>query len=153
VAAPRTREQRRADALAILGAGEADVWVATASADGDASLVPLSLGWTGERVVLVTESRSPTARNVIASGRARMAAGASRDVVMIDAELETATPLADGPADALERFATQSGWDPRPMADADAYLVLVLRPIRIQAWREANELAGRTLMRDGAWLD
>jgi hypothetical protein len=153
VAAPRTREQRRADALAILGAAEADVWVATASADGDAYLVPLSLGWTGEHVVLVTESRSPTARNVIASGRARMAAGASRDVVMIDAELETATALADGPADALERFAAQSGWDPRPMADADAYLVLVLRPIRIQAWREANELAGRTLMRDGTWLD
>ena len=30
---------------------------------------------------------------------------------------------------------------------------LVLRPERIQAWRESNELAGRLLMRDGAWLD
>jgi hypothetical protein len=29
----------------------------------------------------------------------------------------------------------------------------VLRPERIQAWREADEIAGRTLMRDGAWLD
>jgi len=28
----------------------------------------------------------------------------------------------------------------------------VLRPLRVQAWREANEIAGRTLMRDGAWL-
>jgi len=29
---------------------------------------------------------------------------------------------------------------------------LVLRPLRIQAWREVNELPGRTLMRAGAWL-
>jgi len=24
--------------------------------------------------------------------------------------------------------------------------------VRVQAWREANEIPGRTLMRDGAWL-
>jgi hypothetical protein len=29
---------------------------------------------------------------------------------------------------------------------------LVLRPQRIQAWREANELTGRTLMRSGEWM-
>jgi hypothetical protein len=29
---------------------------------------------------------------------------------------------------------------------------LVLRPLRIQAWREVNGLPGRALMRDGAWL-
>lgn len=29
---------------------------------------------------------------------------------------------------------------------------LVLRPRRTQAWREENELVGRTLMRGGAWL-
>jgi hypothetical protein len=29
---------------------------------------------------------------------------------------------------------------------------VVLRPDRIQAWREEYELAGRTLMRGGAWL-
>jgi hypothetical protein len=28
----------------------------------------------------------------------------------------------------------------------------VLRPRRIQAWRESNEIPGRTLMRDGTWL-
>jgi hypothetical protein len=25
-------------------------------------------------------------------------------------------------------------------------------PYRVQAWREVNELRGRTLMRDGQWL-
>jgi hypothetical protein len=29
---------------------------------------------------------------------------------------------------------------------------LVLRPQRVQAWREVDELPGRTLMRDGAWI-
>jgi len=29
---------------------------------------------------------------------------------------------------------------------------LVLRPLRVQAWREVNELPGRTLMRGGAWI-
>ena len=27
-----------------------------------------------------------------------------------------------------------------------------LRPVRVQAWREADEIAGRDLIRDGRWL-
>jgi 4a-hydroxytetrahydrobiopterin dehydratase len=30
--------------------------------------------------------------------------------------------------------------------------VQVLRPVRVQVWRESNEIPGRTLMREGAWL-
>ena len=52
--------------------------------------------------------------------------------------------------DLAERYAAQAEWDPR-VAGA-GYLFLVLRPERIQAWREANEIAGRTLMRAGTWL-
>ena len=44
------------------------------------------------------------------------------------------------------RYAAQADWTP----PAD-YAVITLRPIRIQAWREANEISGRTLMRDGTW--
>jgi hypothetical protein len=29
---------------------------------------------------------------------------------------------------------------------------VIVRAERIQAWREANELDGRTLMRDGRWV-
>jgi hypothetical protein len=32
------------------------------------------------------------------------------------------------------------------------YVYLRVTPIEMRAWREANELAGRLLMRDGAWL-
>ena len=151
---PRTREQRRADTLAKLSAPAVDVWVATAAVDagGHASchLVPLSLGWIDERVVLATETGSVTARNIISQGGARLGLGPTRDVVMIDAELEQVYGLDEVPADLAWRYAEQADWDPRESGDQMRFLVL--RPQRIQAWREVNELPGRALMRDGAWI-
>ena len=151
---PRTREQRRVDTLAKLSAPAADVWVATATADagGNASsyLVPLSLAWLDERVVLATEADSVTARNIVSHGRARLGLGPTRDVVMIDAELEHVYSLDEVPPDLARRYAMQADWDPR--ASGGQMRFLVLRPQRIQAWREVNELPGRTLMRDGAWI-
>ena len=32
------------------------------------------------------------------------------------------------------------------------YVYLHVTPTEIRAWREANELSGRLLMRDGVWL-
>jgi hypothetical protein len=58
--------------------------------------------------------------------------------------------LAHDGADFADRYLEQAGWDPR--AESGGYSYLVLRPERIQAWREANELVGRTLMRGGSWL-
>ena len=151
---PRTRDQRRADTLARLSAPAADVWVATAAADagGHASshLVPLSLAWIDERVVLATEADSVTARNIISQRHARLGLGSTRHVVMIDAELEQAYDLDQVPAGLARQYAMQADWDPRTSGGRMRFLVL--RPLRIQAWREVNELAGRTLMRDGAWI-
>ena len=48
-----------------------------------------------------------------------------------------------------ERYATQADWDPRQSHGDLTYLLL--RPQRIQVWREANEIADRTVMRDGLW--
>jgi hypothetical protein len=146
----RTREQRKADTLAKLSAPAADVWVATAAADASAYLVPLSLAWLDERVVLATDADSVTARNVISQGHARLGLGPTRDVVLIDAELEQVYSLDEVPADLARGYATQADWDPRESGGQMRFLVL--RPQRIQAWREANELPGRTLMRGGAWI-
>jgi hypothetical protein len=152
--APRPYAARKDHALELLGAPAADAWVGTGSPDAPGYLVPLSIGWTGAAIVLVTERRSATARNLAASGAARLAVGGTRDVVLIDATLAGTHALSDPAAnELLETFAAQSDWDPRGSADADAYAAFELRPDRIQAWREANELAGRTLMRDGAWLE
>jgi hypothetical protein len=147
---PRDGHQRVRDVRARLEAQMADVWVATASADGVAHLVPLSLGWDGTRVILALESTSLTARNIVASGRARLAAGETRDVVIIDALLDAVVELAEVPQELAAAYVAQAGWDPRTAGEGQIFLIL--RPDRIQAWREVNELRGRTVMRSGEWL-
>ena len=144
----RDRATRKADALAMLATPAIDTWVATASAAGAPHLVPVSLAWVEEQVVIAVEESSVTARNLTASGTARLAVGPTRDVVMVDAVLEGSFDIAAD--DALgAAYAAQADWDPRGAA---GYVFLVLRPVRVQAWREANEIPGRTLMRDGTWL-
>ena len=145
---PRTKAQRKADVLAKLSAKVADTWVATADAH-QPYLVPLTMAWLGGRIVLATDQGTPTARNILAHGKARLAVGRTRDVVMIDARLERTIPVAD-PGPVGDAYAAQSDWDPRTAGDT--YIFLVLRPERIQAWREANEIPDRTVMRDGTWL-
>lgn len=147
---PRDGNQRVSDVCALLEQQLADVWVATASADGVAHLVPLSLAWDGERVVIALESTSLTARNIAASRRARLAVGETRDVVMIDAVLDDAVDLDEVPPDLAAAYVAQAGWDPRTAGEGQVYMLL--RPDRIQAWRESNELRGRTVMRSGEWL-
>jgi hypothetical protein len=145
--APRGRATRKADALALLATPEIDVWVSTASAAGKPHLVPVSLAWVDERAVVAVDRSSVTARNLTASGEARLAVGPTRDVVMIDAVLERAVDVtADDVLGAA--YVAQADWDPR---GATGYVFLVLRPVRVQAWREVNEMPGRTLMRDGTW--
>lgn len=148
MADPRDRATRIADTLTMLTTPAIDAWVASASAAGEAHLVPLSLAWHEDRVVLALDGSSVTARNVAASGSARLAVGQTRDVVMIDAALdrtvEVGADVALGAA-----YVGQSDWDPR---QAPGYVFLVLAPQRVQAWREVNEIKGRTLMRGGSWL-
>jgi hypothetical protein len=147
-AGPRDPATRKADTLAMLATPGIDVWVATASASGTPHLVPLSLAWVDERVVIAVEPSSVTARNLTGPGSARLAVGPTRDVVMIDAELDRVVAVPDD-ATLGEAYAAQADWDPR---DDSGYAFLVLRPVRVQAWREADEIPGRTLMRDGRWL-
>jgi hypothetical protein len=148
VAEARDAATRKADTLALLTTPAIDVWVATASGAGTPYLVPVSLAWVDERAVIAIEATSVTARNLLASRNARLAVGPTRNVVMIDAELERAADVAADDALA-EAYAAQADWDPR---GGTGYLFLVLRPLRMQAWREANEIPGRTLLRDGTWL-
>lgn len=145
---PRDAATRKADTLAMWATPAIDVWVATASAAGEAHLVPLSLAWTEGRLVVAVQETSRTARDLVASGRARLAVGPTRDVTMVDAVLERTVPVAEA-AELGEAYAAQADWDPR---HSTGYVYLLLRPERVQAWRESDEIAGRTLMRDGVWL-
>jgi hypothetical protein len=145
---PRSGAQRRRDTENRLD-HDIDLWVASASADGTPYLVPLSFDWDGEVLLVATPTDSPTARNLAATRAVRLGVGHTRDVSMIEGEVEVLE------IDALsqergDRFAARTGFDPRALTTP--YRWFRISPRRIQAWREANELPGRELMRDGRWL-
>jgi Pyridoxamine 5'-phosphate oxidase len=146
-AAPRSAEQRKVDTLELLRS-TVDLWVASSSEDGDAYLVPLSYYWDGTALTFATPRASLTARNLMRAGRTRVALGPTRDVVVIDGAVEALAVGAD--VETEDAHAAATGFDPRTLATDYVYLRIL--PERIQAWREANEIAGRDLMRDGAWL-
>jgi hypothetical protein len=143
--APRTRDERRADTLRRLAA-DVDCWVASADTAGNAYLVPLSYHWTGSELVLATPRSSTTAQNLLRAGRARVGIGPTRDVVLVDGTLDEG--VDDATADA---HTIHTGFDAR--TEPEEYVYLRLVPVEIRAWREADELSGRLLMRDGRWLD
>ncbi len=146
--APRDTRQRQADVLEKLRE-EVDCWVASASADGDAYLIPLSFYWDGERIIVATPKESRTARNLLRAGVARLALGPTRDVMIVDGPVGVIARGAISPELAGEH-AAHTGFDPRTLAEE--YIYLEVTPRTIQAWREADELAGRYVMRDGRWL-
>ena len=143
----RSRSQRRSDTLAKLRS-EVDLWVASADETGGAYLVPLSYYWDGSALTIATPRASRTAVNLVRAGRARVALGPTRDVVIVEGRVE-AIPI--GTDRGLEdAHAAATGFDPRTLAEE--YVYLRITPETVQAWREANELQGRQLMRRGEWL-
>ena len=145
---PRSRAQRILDTLARLRS-DVDLWVASADDRGGAYLVPLSFYWDDATLTIATPRTSRTAVNLLRAGSARVALGPTRDVVMVEGHVEE---LSIGTDTSLEdAHARATGFDPRTLADE--YVYLRIAPKEIQAWRESNELEGRVLMRDGAWLE
>jgi hypothetical protein len=123
--------------------------VATASADGAPHLVPLSFDWDGEALLLATSADSRTGRNLRTGRVVRLGLGGTRDVYVIDGEVEVLE--IDGlPQPTGDRFAARTGFDPR--AEVTPYLWFRVLPRRVQAWREVDELPDRELMSDGRWL-
>jgi hypothetical protein len=144
----RSRSQRKIDTLAKLRS-DVDLWVASADEVGGAYLVPLSYYWDGSTLTIATPRASRTARNLVRAGWARVALGPTRDVVIVEGPV-VAIPI--GTVARLEdAHAPATGFDPRTLAEE--YVYLRITPESIQAWREANELEGRQLMRRGEWLD
>jgi len=144
----RSRAQRRIDALAKLHS-QIDLWVASADELGGAYLVPLSYYWDDSTLTIATPRASRTARNLVRAGWARVALGPTRDVVIIEGPLEAIPIGADARLE--DAHAQATGFDPRTLAEQ--YVYLQITPHNIQAWREANELEDRQLMRRGEWLD
>ena len=146
--APRNAMQRTSDVRQKLR-DEVNLWMASASSEGDAYLVPLSFYWDGARLTLATLANSRTARNLRRAGEARLALAPTNDVVIIEG-LETfiARNVID---DALATAHAQKAvFNPRQIAEEYVYIQVI--PQMIQAWRGPDELNGRFVMRDGRWL-
>ena len=64
---PRSKAERRAHVLRKL---ESDnkLWIATASPDGSAHLVPVSFVWDGTQVSMATRADNPAAQNAARTG-------------------------------------------------------------------------------------
>ena len=145
----RSAQQRKADTLRRLSS-DVDTWVATADpATGAPYLVPLSFLWDGATVLISTPATSSTSRNLRATGRVRLGIGPTRDLVLIEGTVDAETAAAEISAETGDAFAAKTGFDPRELT---GYAYFRIRPQRLQAWREANELTGRDLIRGGDWV-
>ncbi len=144
---PRSTEQRIADVSKKLENDE-DIWVASASDEGEPWLIPLSFSWDGAWVTVATLKHSKTARNLRRTGRARMALGPMRDVVILDGPV---VELALEEDLALAEQHARSSFDPRN--EPEEYVYIRMRVEKVQAYQNSTELANRVIMRAGKWLD
>jgi hypothetical protein len=128
-------------------ARERHVWIATGGEDG-AHLVPLACAWDGRRLVMATQRGHRTVRNILSQRRTRAALGTVTDVVLMDGETEVIAPqdVTDKESAILELL-------PMDPAKGDGRVYLFFTPRRIQTWRHRGEIADRTVMAQGRWLD
>jgi hypothetical protein len=87
---PRSRPQRPRDTEHRLP-HDIDVRVAGAAADGAPYLLSLSIDWDGQVTPAATPTDSPTDRNPATTRTVRLGLGHTRDVSMIDGEVEGET--------------------------------------------------------------
>jgi hypothetical protein len=143
-APPRSTAGRRADVLRMLST-ERHLWIASAE-DSRAHLIPLAFAWDGAAITMVTRRSSRTVRNLRRAGRARVALGSPRDVVIVDGPVSFSEP-ADADPRLREIFATLP-LNPERVPGA---IGVHLAPQRIMAWRGLAEMRDRTVMADGRW--
>lgn len=145
MAEPRSTSDRIADTVGRLE-NDTDAWV-TSTISERPWLAPLSFLWHEGKLQFATDSTAPTVRNLRAIPAVRVALGHTRDVVIVQGHAAVSSS-ADLTEDEVAAYQTKHGSDPRTWADT----VIQVRPARILAWREENELSGRLLMTAGRWL-
>jgi hypothetical protein len=145
----RSMTERQADAVARLER-DRDAWVATVGADGAPHLVPVTLCWYEQEILLATRGDRPLARNIASVSRVRVGLGAGEDVVLVDA---TAASVTWSEASRAKRaaFVRRAGWDPGQQPGA--WVLLGLTPMRMRVWRTvAENVTGSVVMKHGEWL-
>lgn len=141
----RSKTERHAHVLRMLES-ENKLWIATASPDGRAHLVPFSFLWDGQRLSMATKRGDPAARNAGRTGKARVALGNFGDVVLIDGPVAAVSPqeVDDALAERLQRVSAidaQRAGLCVPATNAAAPPGMVVR----RRARESHRHAGRAM--------
>ncbi|MEU5210194.1 pyridoxamine 5'-phosphate oxidase family protein [Streptomyces sp. NPDC020742] len=142
---PRPLAARRADVERML-TEEHHLWLATSGQDGP-HLVPLAFAWDGASCHMMTKRGSRTVANLRRTPRARASLGSTRDVVLVDGEVELTEP--DEAAPEVRALFARLPLNPERVPGV---IALRLRPQRILAWRHMGEMPERTVMAGGRWL-
>lgn len=140
----RSPESRKEHVLTLLSAHHPQCWVATASRNGNPHLVPQSFAWHEGRVIISSGEGFRLTKDLLEGSQARLALGDTCDVVLIRASVEAHMPVGEEPPEVRERFATQADWDPSKLGSAFRYFLL--KPERIDVWRQPDEMGDRTIM-------
>ncbi len=125
------------------------MWLSTSHPEHGPHQVPLWFLWDGRAVWMCTGAASPTARNVRAEPRVRLALPDAFDVVLLQGEAEC-FPDQEVPRRRRGRSPTGSAGI---RAGEDSFLYLRVVPGTVRAWHGEPELRGRVVMRDGNWLE
>jgi hypothetical protein len=145
----RSTEQRKADLLEVLEQNR-DVWLATASSAGRPHLIAVSAWWDGTSVVISTKGGSRTARNLEATGVARLGLGSPDNVALVEVKVAGSYPANDAGDTMAKAFAQAVGWN--PAEEGPDWKFYRLMPVSAQAYRGYGELEGRDVMRGSRWL-
>ncbi len=145
---PRSTEQRKADALAVLERG-GHAWLTSAD-QGRPHIIGVSAWYDGELLTVATREGTVTARNLDTAGRARLAFGTPDDAVLVDTTLQASYPAGAAPPEVAQGFEAAMGWNPAEVGPDWRYFRL--RPQRVEAFRGYDETPGRDVMKGGRWL-
>lgn len=95
-------------------------------------LIPLSLQWNGETLLVSTPADSITGKNMATTGKARLGLGDTRDVTVIEGSVQS-LEMDELSKERANRFATRTGFDPRDLTTPYRWFLITHQ--WIQAWR------------------
>jgi hypothetical protein len=139
---------RKKDVLETL-AKNGRFWLGTADPTGKPHVIAVSAWWESEEFVVATLGSSRTARNIEMNPRVTMATGAFNDAIVIHAQMIESRAVEDSP-DLAKGFKAVMGWEPGEVGPG--WIFLRLRPTKIQAFRDYEEIEGRDVMLRSRWL-
>jgi hypothetical protein len=140
-----TRKKDVLDALAKNGR----FWLGTADPTGKPHVIAVSAWWHSDALVMATLGTSRTARNMEMNPHVTLAGGAFNDAIVIHAQMIESRAVADAP-ELARGFKAAMGWEPSEVSEGWSFFTL--RPIKIQAFREFEEIEGRDVMVRSRWL-